>query len=65
MATGRPSRERWPGSVRRSRQAARRWRTGKACVTGKHFVDSNILIYAHDADAGERPRRAAKVLAGC
>lgn len=32
-------------------------------MTGKQFVDSNILIYSHDADAGERQRRAAKVLA--
>jgi predicted nucleic acid-binding protein len=32
-------------------------------MTGKHFVDSNILVYAHDADAGERRRRAAEVLA--
>ncbi len=31
-------------------------------MTGKQFVDSNILIYAHDADAGERWRRAPKVL---
>jgi predicted nucleic acid-binding protein len=30
-------------------------------MTGKHFVDSNILVYAHDA--GERQRRAAEVLA--
>ena len=32
-------------------------------MTGKRFVDSNILIYAHDADAAERQRRAAEVLA--
>ena len=31
-------------------------------MTGKHFVDSNILIYAHDADAGDRQQRAAKIL---
>jgi predicted nucleic acid-binding protein len=31
-------------------------------MTGKHFVDSNILIYAHDADVGERQRRSARIL---
>ena len=31
-------------------------------MTGKRFVDSNILIYAHDADAAERQRRAAELL---
>lgn len=31
-------------------------------MTGKRFVDSNILIYAHDADAAVRQRRAAEVL---
>jgi predicted nucleic acid-binding protein len=32
-------------------------------MTGKTFVDSNILIYAHDGDAGSRQRRAAERLA--
>jgi predicted nucleic acid-binding protein len=29
-------------------------------MTGKVFVDSNILIYAHDLDAGPKQERAAK-----
>jgi predicted nucleic acid-binding protein len=28
-------------------------------MTGKVFVDSNILVYAHDADAGPRQKLAA------
>lgn len=32
-------------------------------MNGKTFVDSNILIYAHDADAGEKHRKAADLLA--
>ena len=28
-------------------------------MTGKVFVDSNVLIYAHDADAGVKQERAA------
>jgi predicted nucleic acid-binding protein len=32
-------------------------------MTARTFVDSNILIYAHDADAGVRQRRAAERLA--
>jgi predicted nucleic acid-binding protein len=31
-------------------------------MTGKTFVDSNILIYAHDGDAGSRQQRAAERL---
>jgi len=31
-------------------------------MTGQTFVDSNILIYAHDADAGVRHSRAAEHL---
>ncbi len=31
-------------------------------MTAKAFVDSNILIYAHNADAGEKHRVAAAVL---
>ena len=31
-------------------------------MTGKVFVDTNILIYAHDKDAGAKPRRAAERL---
>ena len=29
-------------------------------MTGKVFVDSNVLIYAHDRDAGDRQKRAAE-----
>jgi predicted nucleic acid-binding protein len=32
-------------------------------MIAKTFVDSNILIYAHDLDAGDRHRRAADCLA--
>jgi predicted nucleic acid-binding protein len=31
-------------------------------MTGKVFVDSNVLIYAHDADAPDKQQRAAKRL---
>lgn len=31
-------------------------------MTGKVFVDSNILVYAHDLDAGSRQKRAAERL---
>jgi len=31
-------------------------------MTGKTFVDSNILIYAHDLDAGPKQQRAAEHL---
>lgn len=31
-------------------------------MSGKAFVDSNILIYAYDADAGAKHRKAAAVL---
>jgi predicted nucleic acid-binding protein len=31
-------------------------------MTARTFVDSNILIYAHDADAGSKQRRAANQL---
>jgi len=31
-------------------------------MTGKVFVDSNVLIYAHDGDAGDKQRRAAEQL---
>jgi predicted nucleic acid-binding protein len=32
-------------------------------MTARTFVDSNVPIYAHDADAGFRQRRAAEELA--
>ena len=28
------------------------------------FIDTNVLIYAHDAEAGERHRRAAEIVTG-
>jgi predicted nucleic acid-binding protein len=31
-------------------------------MTGKVFVDSNVLIYAHDGDAGDKQQRAAERL---
>ena len=31
-------------------------------MSDKTFVDTNILIYAHDADAGDKQRVAARVL---
>lgn len=31
-------------------------------MAGKVFIDTNILVYAHDLDAGEKHRRAGKVL---
>jgi len=31
-------------------------------MSGKSFVDTNVLIYAHDADAGEKQRVAKAVL---
>jgi predicted nucleic acid-binding protein len=31
-------------------------------MSGRSFVDSNVLVYAHDSDAGERHRRAADCL---
>ena len=31
-------------------------------MTGKVFVDSNVLIYAHDRDAGVKQQRAAERL---
>jgi len=31
-------------------------------MTGKIFVDSNVLIYAHDRDAGAKQQRAAERL---
>jgi predicted nucleic acid-binding protein len=34
-------------------------------MTGVVFVDTNILIYAHDRDAGEKRERAARALDRC
>jgi predicted nucleic acid-binding protein len=31
-------------------------------MTGRTFVDTNILVYAHDADAGEKQTIAAKAI---
>jgi predicted nucleic acid-binding protein len=38
---------------------ARAARTAKHSTTGLVFVDTNILVYAHDLDAGEKRRTAA------
>jgi len=32
------------------------------CMSDKIFVDTNVLIYAHDVDAGEKHQRAKEVL---
>jgi predicted nucleic acid-binding protein len=32
-------------------------------MSGRTFVDTNILVYAHDADAGEKHAAAAKTVA--
>jgi predicted nucleic acid-binding protein len=32
------------------------------CMSGKTFVDTNVLIYAHDIDAGEKQQVAKAVL---
>jgi hypothetical protein len=32
-------------------------------MSAKAFVDTNVLIYAHDVDAGDRNRVAKKVVA--
>jgi predicted nucleic acid-binding protein len=34
------------------------------CMSGKTFVDTNVLIYAHDIDAGEKQQIAKGVLRG-
>lgn len=39
--------------------AARVSQTAKRSTTGLVFVDTNILVYAHDLDAGEKRRTAA------
>ncbi|NPV04862.1 MAG: PIN domain-containing protein [Syntrophaceae bacterium] len=33
-------------------------------MTGRTFVDTNVLIYAHDLDAGPKHERAAAVVSG-
>jgi predicted nucleic acid-binding protein len=33
-------------------------------MSGKTFIDSNILIYAHDADAGKKRATAARLIQG-
>lgn len=42
--------------------AARASQTAKRSTTGLVFVDTNILVYAHDLDAGEKRRMAAAQL---
>ncbi len=41
---------------------ARASQTAKRSTTGLVFVDTNILVYAHDLDAGEKRRMAAAQL---
>lgn len=36
--------------------------TGTPCMTAPCFVDTNILIYAHDRDAGAKSQRAEEIL---
>lgn len=40
----------------------RAWETGTTCTIAMRFVDTNILIYAHDRDAGEKRRLAVGLL---
>ena len=42
--------------------AARASQTAKRSTTGLVFVDTNVLVYAHDLDAGEKRRMAAAQL---
>lgn len=35
---------------------------GKSSIGDKIFLDTNILLYAHDLDAGEKYHRAKQVL---
>jgi predicted nucleic acid-binding protein len=37
---------------------------GKISIPGKIFLDTNILVYAHDLDAGEKYYRAREVVTG-
>ncbi len=39
-------------------------KAGKTSIPGKIFLDTNILVYAHDLDAGEKYHRAREVVAG-
>ena len=34
-----------------------------SCMSDKVFVDTNVLVYAHDLDAGERHEVAARLVA--
>ena len=63
---------RTPGTRRRASGRRRSFRVlypwveylygAKSCMTGVAFVDSNILIYAHDLDAGVKRERAVATL---
>ena len=35
----------------------------KSCMSGKIFLDANILVYAHDADSPDKRRRSRDVIA--
>src|ERR1017187_324776 len=52
----------WPNWIRRSSLEAAAFGIARTCMTGTIFVDSNILIYAHDLDAGAKQLRAAACL---
>jgi len=47
------------GSLPHSTSVAGSVSPGRRCMIVKTFVDSNVLIYAHDADAGSKQRIAA------
>jgi len=57
-----PSAGPWLTSTRLSTWAVRGSPTEGRYMSGKIFVDSNILIYAHDSDAGVRRQQAAEWL---
>ncbi|HOD35379.1 MAG TPA: PIN domain-containing protein [Syntrophales bacterium] len=40
------------------------WLPARNSISGKIFVDTNILIYAHGLDAGTKHDRASSILAG-
>src|SRR5262249_31668196 len=52
----------WRCFVHPSASEARRLLTARHCMSARIFVDSNILIYAHDLDAGSRQQRSAEWL---
>src|SRR5580700_10701518 len=53
---------RWRGSLRHSGSAVRSRFRGRRYTIVRTFVDSNVLIHAHDADAGSKQPIAADQL---